>query len=321
MAAPIPTKQKAWVYREYGNSAADILKLDTDIAVPEIKEDQVLIKVVAAALNPIDFKRFAGWFKATDSPLPTVPGYDVAGVVVKVGNQVRKFKVGDEVYGNINEDPVNHPKQFGSVAEYTAVEEKLLAFKPENLNFAEASSLPLAIETAYGGLEKVGFLGGKSILVLGGAGGVGTLAIQVAKNVFGASRIAATASTGKLDLLKSLGVDLPIDYTKEKYEHLPEKFDVVFDTVGEVERAVKAVKGGGSVVAIAGPLNPSPPAFFFGESSDGAMLEKLKPYLESGKVKPILDPKGPFPFSQAKDAFVHLQTNRAIGKVVVYPIP
>lgn len=111
--------------------------------------------------------------------IKTVPGYDVAGVVVKVGSQVKNFKEGDEVYGDIHEKALDGPKQFGSLAEYTAVEEKLLAPKPKNLDFAQAAALPLAIETAYEGLEKTGFSAGKSVLVLNGAGGVGSLVIQV----------------------------------------------------------------------------------------------------------------------------------------------
>lgn len=111
--------------------------------------------------------------------LQTVPGYDVAGVVVKVGSEVKDFKVGDEVYGDVNEKALEGPNQFGSLAEYTAVEEKLLALKPTNLDFAQAASLPLAIETAYEGLERTGFSSGKSILVLNGSGGVGSLVIQV----------------------------------------------------------------------------------------------------------------------------------------------
>lgn len=109
----------------------------------------------------------------------TVPGYDVAGVVVKVGSQVKNLKVGDEVYGDINEKALENPKQFGSLAEYTSVEEKLLALKPKNIDFVQAAGLPLAIETANEGLERSGFSAGKSILVLGGAGGVGSLVIQV----------------------------------------------------------------------------------------------------------------------------------------------
>ncbi|GMH27638.1 hypothetical protein Nepgr_029481 [Nepenthes gracilis] len=316
-AYTIPTEMKALVYEEYGG--VDVLKFDSKVAVPDLKDDQVLVKVVAAALNPIDFKRRTGIFKATDSPLPTVPGYDVAGVVVKVGSQVKELKVGDEVYGDINEKALQGPKQFGSLAEYTAVEEKLLALKPKNLDFVQAAGLPLAVETAYEGLERAGFSAGKSILVLGGAGGVGSLVIQLAKEVFGASKVAATSSTGKLEFLKSLGVDLAIDYTKEKFEDLPEKFDVVYDAVGEGDRAVKAVKEGGSVVVIIGAAPP--PAFRFILTSNGEYLKKLNPFLETGKVKPIIDPNGPFPFDKVVEAFTYLETNRAIGKVVVHPIP
>ncbi|KAB1200769.1 hypothetical protein CJ030_MR0G006355 [Morella rubra] len=316
-ASSIPSEMKAWLYGEYGG--VDVLKFEPKVTVPEVKEDQVLVKVVAAALNPVDFKRRQGKFKATDSPLPTVPGYDVAGVVVKVGSQVKNLKVGDEVYGDINEKALEGPNQFGSLAEYTAVEEKLLAPKPKNLDFVQAAALPLAIETAYEGLERTGFSAGKSILVLNGAGGVGSLVIQLAKHVFGASRVAATSSTRKLELLKSLGSDLAIDYTKENFEELPEKFDVVYDAIGQCERAVKVVKEGGSVVALTGAVTP--PGFRFVVTSNGAVLRKLNPYLESGKVKPVIDPKGPFPFSQVVEAFSYIETNRATGKVVIHPIP
>ncbi|WCJ38439.1 2-methylene-furan-3-one reductase [Euphorbia peplus] len=314
--ASIPSEMKAWVYGEYGG--VDVLKFDDKIAVPELKEDQVLIKVVAAALNPVDAKRRQAKFKATDSPLPTVPGYDVAGVVVKVGSKVKELKEGDEVYGDISEKALEGPKQFGSLAEFTVVEEKLLALKPKNLDFAEAASLPLAIETAYEGLERTGFSAGKSILVLNGSGGVGSLVIQLAKQVFGASRVAATSSTRNLELLKSLGADLAIDYTKENFEDMPEKFDVVYDAIGQCDKAVKAIKEGGSVVALTGAVTP--PGFRFVVTSNGEVLKKLNPYIESGKIKPVIDPKGPFPFSQVPEAFSYIETNRATGKVVIYPI-
>ncbi|KAG5534937.1 hypothetical protein RHGRI_022897 [Rhododendron griersonianum] len=304
--AEIPSHMKAWKYYDYG-SFTDVLKFETETTLPQVlKDDQVLVKVVAAALNPVDTARMMGFFKATDSPLP-------------VGTQVKQLKEGDEVYGNINEKPLKDPKQFGSLAEYTAVEEKLLGLKPKSLSFPEAAGLPLAIETAYQGLERCGPLDGKSVLVLGGAGGVGTLAIQLAKHVFGASRVAATCSTGKLEFLKSLGVDLAIDYTKENFEDLPEKFDVVFDGVGQCDKAVKAMKEGGKIVSIIGQITP--PAIQVTVTSDGSVIEKLNSFLESGKVKPIVDPKGPFPFSQVVEAFSHLKTRRATGKVVIYPIP
>ncbi|AES74704.1 putative 2-methylene-furan-3-one reductase [Medicago truncatula] len=288
----IPSHTKAWVYSQYG-IIEDVLKFDPNVPTPHPKEDQVLIKVVAAALNPVEIKRALGQLKDIDSPLPTVPGYDVAGVVVSVGEKVNKFKVGDEVYGDINETALNNPKTVGSLSEYTVAEEKVLAHKPSNLSFVEAASLPLAIITAYQGLERVEFSSGKSLLVLGGAGGVGSLVIQLAKHVFEASRIAATASTTKLEFLRKLGADLAIDYTKENYEEITEKFDVVYDAVGDSERAVKAANEGGKVVTILPP--GTPPAIPFLLTSDGAVLEKLQPYLENGRVRPILDPKSPFP--------------------------
>ncbi|XP_022891493.1 2-methylene-furan-3-one reductase-like isoform X2 [Olea europaea var. sylvestris] len=318
MSFSIPSKMKAWIYYEYGG--VEVLKFESEVAEPEVKDDQVLIKVVAAAINPSDCKRRLGQFKDIYPPPPTVPGYDVGGVVVKVGSQVKGLKEGDEVYGDINERSRVHerPKQFGALAEYTAVEERLLALKPKNLDFAQAASLPVAILTAYEGLESAGFSAGKSVLVLGGAGGVGSLVIQIAKQVFGASKVAATSSTGKLELLKSLGADLAIDYTKENFEDLPEKFDVVYDAVEPGDRAVKAVKEGGSVVVISGAATP--PGFFFRVYSDGEILKKLNPFLESGKVKPVLDPKGPYPFNKVNEAFRYLETNRATGKVVIFPI-
>ncbi|KAJ3683397.1 hypothetical protein LUZ60_013624 [Juncus effusus] len=313
----VPAKMKAWIYDSYGD--VSVLRFDESVPVPALQDDQVLIKVAAAALNPVDFKRRLGKFKATDSPLPTVPGYDVAGIVIKVGSKVTTLKEGDEVYGDISEKALDNPKQYGSLAEYTVVEEKLLASKPKNLDFAQAAGLPLAIETANEGLERAGFGPGKSILVLGGAGGVGSLVIQLAKHVFGASRVAATASTTKLELLKSLGADLAIDYTKENFEELSEKFDVVYDAVGQCDKAVKVVKEGGKVVVLTGAVTE--PGFRFVVTSDGSALAKLNPFLESGKVKPVLDPKGPFGFSQVVEAFSHLETGRAIGKVVISPIP
>ncbi|XP_027180138.1 2-methylene-furan-3-one reductase-like [Coffea eugenioides] len=310
---------KAWVYGQHGKPE-DVLELESEVDVPDVNDNQVLIKVLAASLNPIDFKRMGGSFKATDSPLPTVAGYDVAGVVVRVGSKVKEFKVGDEVYGDIHEQ-AHHPKDCGSLTEYTTVDEKVLALKPKNLSFAEAASLPLAAQTAYGGLESAGLSAGKSLLVLGGAGGVGSFIIQLAKHVFGASKVAATSSAGKLELLKTVGADLAIDYKNNKYEDLEEKFDVEFDTVGESSRGIKAVKEGGRVVTIwpAGPVVP--PSFVFVVTSTGSVLSKLNPYIEEGKLKPVIDPKGPFPFSNAIEAFSHLQSGRATDKVAIYPIP
>ncbi|KAM1357843.1 hypothetical protein ACFX1Q_044878 [Malus domestica] len=263
----VPFVNKAWVYSEYGKSA-DVLNFDPDVPVPEIK--------------------MLGYFKDYDSSPPTVPGYDVAGVVVKVGSQVTKFKVGDEIYGDLNEKAIDNPKKIGSLAEYTAADERVLALKPKNLRFR---------------LERAEFSAGKSILVLGGAGGVGTHVIQLAKHMFDASKVAAT-----------------------NFVDPPEKFNVVYDAVGMIlesslltDGAVKAVKAGGKVLTIVRPV--APPAFLFMLTSTGTVLEKLKPHLESGTVRPVLDPTSLYPFSKTVEAFAYLETSRTTGKVVVYPIP
>ncbi|KAI9078032.1 hypothetical protein K1719_039957 [Acacia pycnantha] len=313
----VPTHTRAWFYTEHGKPS-DILKIHDAWPIPELKQDQVLIKVVAASLNPVDYKRMLAWFTQTDPLRPTVPGFDVAGMVVKLGSEVTKFKVGDEVYGDINEEGLSNLKTLGTLSEYTVAEEKLLACKPPSLSFVEAASIPLAMQTAHEGLERSGFTAGKSILVLGGSGGVGNYVIQLAKHVYGASRIAATASTGKLKFLRELGVDMPIDYTKDHFEDLPEKFDVVYDAVGE-EKAVKAVKEGGKVVTIVPPGYED--AVLFVLTSKGSVLEKLRSYLESGKLKAVLDVKTPMPFSELKEAYSYLEAGKATGKVVIYPMP
>ncbi|KAG5520938.1 hypothetical protein RHGRI_033486 [Rhododendron griersonianum] len=319
----VPSQMKAWVYGEYGS--VDVLKFDSSVSVPPVKDDQVLVKVAAAALNPVDFKRRLGKFKATDSPLPTVPGYDVAGVVVKVGSQVKSLKEGDEVYGNINEKALEGPKQFGSFAEYTAVEEKLLALKPKNLDFAQAAGLPLAIQTAYEGLERSGFSDGKSVLVLGGAGGVGSLVIQHYARVnsilyqfaFASSLVSNVVSPFYFASLTLLGVS--------SYANMPLYFSYIINRnasyLGERQgdKAAKVVKEGGSVVVLTGAVIP--PGFRFVVTANGAVLEKLNPFLESGKVKPVVDSKGPFQFAKVVEAFSYIETNRATGKVVIHPIP
>ncbi|MED6191784.1 hypothetical protein PIB30_003585 [Stylosanthes scabra] len=176
----IPSHTKAWFYSEHGKPE-DVLKVHPNWPIPELKEDQVLIKVVAASLNPVDNKRMTDFYKDLYNPdphLPIVPGFDVAGIVVKLGGEVTKFKVGDEVYGDINEEGIENLKSLGTLSEYTIAEERLLAHKPPNLTFVEAASFPAAVETAYEGLDRAQFSAGKSILVLGGAGGVGTHVIQ-----------------------------------------------------------------------------------------------------------------------------------------------
>lgn len=162
-----------------------------------------------------------------------VPGCDMAGVVIAKGGEASRFQVGDEVYGNIqNFKKQGKLKQLGTLAEFIAVEENLVAKKPKNLSFEEAAGLAVAAQTAVEGFKTAGFREGQSVFIVGGAGGVGTLAVQLAKGLYRASRITATTSTGKVELVKSLGADKVVDYTKTRYEDVDEKYDLVYDTIG-----------------------------------------------------------------------------------------
>jgi 2-methylene-furan-3-one reductase len=311
----VPTTQKAWIYKEFGPK--ENLHL-ADVIVPPTGPDAVLVKVQAAALNPIDTMRRVGLFAkigAPDSELPTVPGYDVAGVVVHVGEEAKKFKVGDRVYGDVIEHAMYHPKQYGALGQFCVVEERLLAPIPESLSYAEAASLPVGLLTAYQSLAEAGELKeGQTVLILGGAGGVGSLAVELAKYVFKASVVAATCSTPKVEFVKSLGADVVIDYKKESLADHPTKYDVVADFVAQGETLL-ALKENGKAIVYNG--SGQPPILNFGVVSRGADLEKLNPYLEDGTIKPVLDPKGQFKFSEVVEAYGYLDSGRAAGKIVV----
>ncbi|GLJ48203.1 hypothetical protein SUGI_1017930 [Cryptomeria japonica] len=307
--------QKAWFYNKYGS--VDVMEFG-EFPVPKAEPGHVLIKVHAAALNPVDYKRREGLFQHNDSDFPTVPCGDMSGVVVEVGEGVTKFKKGDDVYGNALE-LMTKPKQCGTLAEYTLAAEQLLAAKPNNLSYEEAASLVSVVVTTQQAFEMAKFTKGQSVFIVGGARGVGSIAVQLAKHVYGASKIAASASTSKLDFLKTLGADLVVDYTKQSYEQIAEKFDFVFDTVGESAKSHVLAKEGAPIIDIAA-FPPHPKAQNMFAILRAVELEKLKECFESGKVKAVLDPKSPFPFSKVLEAFKHLETGRARGKIVISPI-
>ncbi|XP_057866461.1 2-methylene-furan-3-one reductase [Cryptomeria japonica] len=305
---------KAWFYKEYGS--VDVLQFG-EIPSPSAGPGQVLIEVRAAALNPVDFKLRRS--RSGDTPFPVVPGADVAGVVAEVGQGVSKFKKGDEVYADVLKITEGVPRQVGTLAEYTVAEEHLLALKPSNLSFEEAASLPLALQTALLAFDTVNFQKGQSVFIVGGAGGVGTLAIQLAKHVFEASRIVSTSSTGKVEFVRSLGADLVVDYTKQSYEQIDEKFDFVFDTIGESFKSHVVAKDEGKIVDIA-TFPPHQKAVNVFVKPKGSDLERVGKYIESGKLKPVIDPKSPYAFSDVVEAFKHLESGRARGKIVISPI-
>ncbi|KAF8413071.1 hypothetical protein HHK36_001047 [Tetracentron sinense] len=308
--------QKAWLYEEYGPK--EVLKLG-DFPVPTPRHDQLLVQVQAVALNPIDFKRRQGPIFPSD--FPVVPGCDMAGVVVGKGDSVTKFSIGDEVYGNIQDfNAKGNLKRLGTLAEYIVVEETLVALKPTNLSFEDAASLPLAVQTAIEGFITAGFKDGQSVFIVGGAGGVGTLAVQLAKHFYGASQVVATTSTPKVEFVKSLGADRVIDYTKIKYEEINEKYDFLYDTIGDCKNSFVVAKDEAPIVDITWP--PSHPrAVYSSLTVCGESLEKLRPYLESGTLKVVIDPTGPYRFTDVIEAFRYLETGRARGKVVISHFP
>ncbi|XP_038681909.1 2-methylene-furan-3-one reductase-like isoform X2 [Tripterygium wilfordii] len=246
-----------------------------------------------------------------------VPGCDMAGVVVSKGSGVVKFNIGDEVYGNIQDfNAEGKLKQLGTLAEFTVVEEHLVAIKPKNLSFEEAASLPLAAQTAIEGFKVAGFKEGQTVFVIGGAGGVGSLVVQMAKFLFGASHVVATCSTPKVDFVKNLGADEVVDYTKTRYEDIKDKYDLVYDTIGDSKNSFVVAKDDAPIVDITWP--PSyPKAIYSSLTVSGENLEQLRPYLETGKIKPVIDPTGPYYFTDVVEAFRYLETGRARGKVVI----
>ncbi|KAL3616584.1 hypothetical protein CASFOL_039974 [Castilleja foliolosa] len=306
--------QKAWFYEEHGPK--ETLKLG-EIPIPSPKPNQLLVQVHAAALNPIDFKLRQNLLAPID--LPVVPGCDMAGVVIAKGDDVSKFDVGDEIYGNIQDfNAKGKLKQLGTLAEFTLVEEHLVAIKPKNLSFEEASSLPVAAQTAVEGFKTACFKEGQSVFIVGGAGGVGTLVVQMAKNLYDASLVTATTSTGKVGFVKDLGADKVVDYTKTRYEEVEEKYDLVYDTIGDSRNSYVLAKENAPVIDITWPPS-NPRASFSGLTVNGEILDKLRPCLESGKLKPVIDPAGPFHFSDVIKAFGYLETGRARGKIVISP--
>src|SRR5438034_5138213 len=213
---------KAIVIHEYGGP--EVLKYE-DVPRPEPKEDQILVRVIAAGVNPVDGLIRSGIFaKHEKATFPMILGADVAGVVEKTGSKVTKFKAGDPVFAYAS------LKSGGGYAEYALTTEREVASKPKVLTYVEAASVPVVALTAWQALVDTAKLSaGQTVLIHGGSGGVGTFAIQIAKAR--GARVIATASTANQDLLKQLGVDVAIDYTKQKFEDVAKDVDVVLDSI------------------------------------------------------------------------------------------
>jgi NADPH:quinone reductase-like Zn-dependent oxidoreductase len=234
---------KAIVVHEYGGP--EVLKYE-DVPRPEPNHDQILVRVIAAGVNPVDGMIRSGMFaKYEKAAFPMIPGADIAGVVEKAGSKITKFRVGDPVYAYIS------LKNSGGYAEYAVATEGEASPKPKSLTYVEAAAVPVVALTAWQALIDTAKLSsGQTVFIHGGSGGVGSFAIQIAKEH--GAKVIATASTANQDLLKELGADVAIDYTKTKFEDVAKDVDVVLDSIGKdtLARSYGVVKKGGFIVTL-----------------------------------------------------------------------
>src|SRR5438132_11612407 len=237
---------RAFIVDRYGS--ADRVRA-SEVPDPEVREDDVLVRIHAAGVNPLDSKIRDGEFKfILPYRLPLILGNEMAGVVVRVGSQVRRIKPGDEVYGRPDKD------RIGAFAEFIAMNQADVALKPKNLTMEEAASIPLVGLTAWQVLiERANLQKGQKVLIHAGSGGVGTFAIQLAKHI--GATVATTTSTANVDLVKSLGADVVIDYKKEDFDKVLSGYDVVLNSLGKdtLEKSLKVLKPGGKLISISGP--------------------------------------------------------------------
>ena len=329
---------KAFVIDQYGRKNG--IRAG-DMPMPEPREEDVLIQIYAAGVNPLDSKIRNGEFKRIlPYRLPLILGNDLAGVVVRVGSRVRRFKPGDEVYARPHKD------RIGTFAEFIAVKEDGVALKPTALTMEEAASIPLVGLTAWQALIEKGQLkNGQKVLIHAGSGGVGTFAIQLAKHV--GATVATTTSARNIELVKRLGADIVIDYKKDDFSATLKDYDVVLDTQGgnALEKSLRVLKPGGKLIGIAGPPDPDfakemgaswflktvmrflsyrirkaarrhnvSYSFVF-MRPDGGQLNQIATLIDAGAIRPVIDQV--FPFESTKEALTYVETGRAKGKVVI----
>lgn len=308
---------KAIIIRNYGDASQFE---EAEVPVPLLKSQDVLVEVHAASVNAVDWKIRSGYMKAILTyKFPLILGLDIAGIVTKVGDGVTRFKVGDAVLAKSN------LTDNGGYAEFIAIDEQLLVLKPSNISFGEAAALPLAGVTAWQALTHFAKLkAGERILIQGGAGSVGSLAIQFAK-ALGATVI-ATASTNNIELLQSLGVDQAIAYDKEDFvEALKDPVDVVFDMIGGdvLARSYGVLVKGGRLVSISEAPNPELEAkygikaSFFVTLEGGNYLEEIVKLAEEGKVRPIIRTSFSLTADGLESAHRLIEDGHTYGKVII----
>jgi NADPH:quinone reductase-like Zn-dependent oxidoreductase len=305
---------RAIVFHEYGGP--EVLKYE-DVPRPEPEEDQILIRVIAAGVNPVDGMIRSGMFAKHDkSAFPIILGGDIGGVAEKVGSKITKFKAGDAVFAYLNLD------NGGGYAEYALATEREAAPKPKSLTYVEAAAVPIVALTAWQALIDTAKLNaGQTVLIHGGSGGVGTFAIQIAKAR--GAKVIATASTANQDLLKELGADIPIDYTKQKFEDVAKNVDVVLDSVGKdtLARSYGVVKKGGSIVSIVARLDQAELDKYgirgatLSVEPNSDELAEIGKLIDEKKVRVIVSQT--FPLSEARKAQEQVATGHTRGKIVL----
>src|SRR5712664_161359 len=329
---------KAFIVERYGRK--DGVRFG-DMPEPELRDDDVLVRVHAAGVNLLDSKIRNGEFKLIlPYRLPLILGNDVAGVVTQVGPRVRRFKPGDEVYARPHQD------RIGTFAEFISMNEDDVAIKPKKLTMEEAASIPLVGLTDWQALiESANLEKAQKVLIHAGSGGVGTFAIQLAKHV--GATVATTTSTANVDLVRSLGADVVIDYKKEDFSHLLRDYDVVLNSLDKVtlEKSLRVLKPGGQLISISGPpdaafarsigapwvLRMIMGALSYGITAkakrrqarysflfmraNGGQLTEITSLIDDGIIRPVVDRV--FPFASTKEAMAYVEAGRAKGKVVV----
>jgi NADPH:quinone reductase-like Zn-dependent oxidoreductase len=329
---------KAYTINKYSKDAS--LQL-SELARPEVKENEVLVEIHAASVNQIDGKLKSGEFKLLlPYKFPMILGHDVAGVVTKIGSKVTKFKVDDEVYARPRD------LRIGTFAEYIAIDENDVAPKPKNLTMEEAASIPLVALTAWQAFyDKAKLQKSQKVFIQAGSGGVGTIAIQLAKHI--GATVATTASAANIEMVKNLGADIVIDYKKDDFETILKDYDVVLNSqdTQTLEKSLRILKPDGKLISISGPPDMAYAkenslswfmkmaiyflsykvnrlakklevdyAFLF-MNANGQQLADISTLIEAGKIVPVIDKV--FAFEQTNDALNYVMSGRAKGKVVI----
>src|SRR6266704_2411998 len=305
---------KAVVIHEYGGP--EVLKYE-DVPQPEPKQDQLRIRVIAAGVNPVDGMIRSGMFdKEGHRAFPVILGGDISGVVEKVGSKITKFKSGDPVFAYVSLD------NSGGYAQYAVVTEREAAPKPKSLTYVEAAAVPIVALTAWQALIDTAKLkAGQTALTHGGSGGVGRFAIQIAKAR--GAKVIATASTANQDLLKELGTDVAVDYTKQKFEDVAKDVDVVLDSIGKdtLARSYGVMKKGGIIVSLVARPDPAElakhgirgEALSVDPNSDE--LSEIGKLIDEKKINVIVSQT--FPLSEARKAQEQVATGHTRGKIVL----